>query len=178
MAKRQYKTITVHNHPRATSNDQVLEHIVVAEQKLGRMLNPGETVHHIDGNKLNNSPDNLMVFATNGDHTSFHNGVEIYQDGDVWRAVHNELQCDFCGKIFYTNNQRRLNKSKHYCSVPCVARANRKTAETEDMVAMLFKENGNFTKVSLMFNVTDVAIKHRLQHAGLPFHSRDYKQKQ
>jgi len=38
-------------------------HRVVAEEKLGRPLRPGEIVHHIDGNKRNDSPDNLIVMS-------------------------------------------------------------------------------------------------------------------
>lgn len=34
-------------------------HRVVAEQKLGRPLRPGEVVHHLDGNPRNNDPQNL-----------------------------------------------------------------------------------------------------------------------
>ena len=48
------------------------EHRVVAEQMLGRKLKPGEVVHHIDGNKRNNSPDNLMVFSSQADHARYH----------------------------------------------------------------------------------------------------------
>lgn len=33
----------------------------VAEQKLGRPLQPLEIVHHIDGDSSNNNPDNLLV---------------------------------------------------------------------------------------------------------------------
>ena len=48
------------------------EHRVVAEQMLGRPLRPGEVVHHIDGNKRNNSPENLMVFESQAEHVRWH----------------------------------------------------------------------------------------------------------
>lgn len=39
------------------------QHRVVAEKTLGRALALGEIVHHIDGNKKNNAPENLMVMT-------------------------------------------------------------------------------------------------------------------
>lgn len=47
-------------------------HRIVAEQMLGRPLKPGEVVHHIDGNKRNNAPENLMVFKSQKEHAAFH----------------------------------------------------------------------------------------------------------
>ena len=47
------------------------EHRVIAEQKIGRPLVRGEIVHHIDGNKHNNAPDNLQVM-TQADHLRHH----------------------------------------------------------------------------------------------------------
>ena len=46
-------------------------HRVVAEEMLGRKLLLGEIVHHKDGDKWNNSPDNLEVM-TQAEHARIH----------------------------------------------------------------------------------------------------------
>jgi len=48
-----------------------LEHQVVMENVLGRPLQPGEVVHHIDHNKANNAPDNLLL-TTQAEHIREH----------------------------------------------------------------------------------------------------------
>lgn len=48
-----------------------LEHQVVMERVLGRPLQPGEVVHHIDENKGNNDPSNLML-TTQAEHIREH----------------------------------------------------------------------------------------------------------
>lgn len=47
---------------------RIYEHRLVIEQKLGRYLQPGEVVDHLDSLHLHNHPDNLRVFASNSDH--------------------------------------------------------------------------------------------------------------
>jgi hypothetical protein len=42
----------------------VAEHRLVMAQKLGRVLEQWEHVHHIDGNKTNNHPDNLEIVSS------------------------------------------------------------------------------------------------------------------
>ncbi len=68
---RGYIYIHAPDHPRS-SNGYVFEHILVAEKKLGRHLWPGETVHHINGDKGDNNAENIEVFATASEHTAYH----------------------------------------------------------------------------------------------------------
>lgn len=56
------------DHPHRTKAGYVREHRLVMETVLGRFLEPGEVVDHIDGDPQNNSPENLRVFASNGEH--------------------------------------------------------------------------------------------------------------
>ena len=76
MSKAKYLREFAPDHPKANNYGYVYTHVLAAEKKLGRPLNPGECVHHLDENKHNNELDNLIVFKTKADHTAFHNGVE------------------------------------------------------------------------------------------------------
>lgn len=46
----------------------VMEHRWVMEKVIGRTLTRTERVHHIDGDRANNAPDNLLLFASQEDH--------------------------------------------------------------------------------------------------------------
>lgn len=56
------------NHPHRTRAGYVREHRLVMERILGRYLLPTEVMDHIDGNRSNNDPANLRVFASNREH--------------------------------------------------------------------------------------------------------------
>lgn len=66
-------------HPRACLCSYgfhgVYEHVLVAElYVLGRLLQDGEVVHHLDSNRSNNSPDNLLVLYRSM-HTKLHTWI-------------------------------------------------------------------------------------------------------
>lgn len=81
-------------HPKAYNmGEYVYAHILAAEQKLGRPLNDGETVHHIDFDGWNNNPDNLMIFLSNSDHIRYHHMLihpdryKLICSNQVWKTI-------------------------------------------------------------------------------------------
>lgn len=60
------------DHPEANARGYVWRARVVAEQTIGRPLQPEEVVHHIDGDETNDAPENLMVFPNQAEHARHH----------------------------------------------------------------------------------------------------------
>lgn len=72
LSQQGYKLVKApHGHPYATASGYIREHRLVMERQLGRILAPAEVVHHVNGDKMDNRPDNLEIM-TLAAHTSLH----------------------------------------------------------------------------------------------------------
>ena len=60
--KRGYLMVWAPEHPRTGNGSYVFEHVLVMEEILGRLLLPGENVHHRNGVKDDNRPENLELW--------------------------------------------------------------------------------------------------------------------
>lgn len=108
-----YEVVFCPDHPRAWSTGYVYVHTIIAEYKLGRLLKPGEIVHHKDGNRKNNVPWNIEI-SNRSKHARNHGKLK-----GLTVAV---IICPTCGKLFEKEKrQTHLIKGGKYtfCSRKC-----------------------------------------------------------
>ena len=87
---RGYVFVKMSQHPHKNANGKVAEHRLVMEKMIGRFLLPNEFVHHQNGIKNDNRPENLKYFKTARQHFDYLQGRLQYlekciEDGKlVW----------------------------------------------------------------------------------------------
>lgn len=87
------------DHHLADVRGYAYEHRLVAEQKLGRRLLPGEIAHHIDENKENNAPENIEVLASRSAHMTEHRSQDSNLQLPDEKNTEKECECG-CGSVF------------------------------------------------------------------------------
>ena len=91
-----YKLIMMKGHHEADAVGYVREHRLVAEQMIGRPIGPDEIVHHINGDKLDNSQSNLQVM-TKSEHNKLHHTGKKGRDKDIGKRKRRseEIVCSY-----------------------------------------------------------------------------------
>lgn len=161
-----YNMIYMPQHHRANKEGFVYEHIVVAEEKLGRLLYDDEVVHHINHIRNDNNPDNLMVFATNSDHSRFHKTGLCKLEGDHYIGLDNLKKCSICGKKVNSNQN-------DYCSHECYNIANRRAIRPSKEELEKLIHTYPFTQIGKMYGLSDNAIRKWCKSYNLPYKKKD-----
>lgn len=91
ISKGKYNYVLLPEHPNATKHGYVLEHRVIVENNIGRLLKKNEFVHHINGKTKDNRFENLSI-VLDSEHAKNH----MYAQG--MRMV--RLKCPECGVFF------------------------------------------------------------------------------
>jgi len=155
------------DHPNKMSNGYIYEHILIAEEKLGRYLTDEETVHHLDNDGFNNSPDNLLIFASNAEHTAYHKGRPYYLDENGIAHVSIGKRCSSCGKVI--SNDAEFCRDCYKLQRHIVEWPNR------EELKLLVREK-SFIKIGKMYGVSDNAIKKWCDSFNIPRRKKDILQ--
>lgn len=102
-----YPAVYHPEHEMSNEAGIVYIHRLVVSEHIGRCLESGEHVHHIDGDLWNWSLENLKVL-TPSEHAKIHHGNE-----PVLRF------CNRCGEEITVTRQERKNRGNVYCNRTC-----------------------------------------------------------
>jgi len=102
--------VRVPNHPRAYSEGYIFRSIIAYELYHNTKVPLSMDVHHKDGNRLNDSKENLVLIK-HSEHSSLHN---------VKRRVDIPRVCKHCGKEFLIKRWRLKDTTRGiFCTKKC-----------------------------------------------------------
>ena len=191
-----YPAVYMPKHPQSNDSGMVYVHILQAELILSRHLRNGEVVHHIDKNKLNFNLDNLMIFASESDHSRYHRALDENKDfvlistSNVYRCVvgtglirqclsahglqeHIPAQkraiCPQCGSWMSTNATVCVACYKHDKRIKSAR------PDKSELIRQLHMHK-NFVQVGKNYGVSDAAVRKWCRYYGLPDKTRTWKE--
>lgn len=148
-------------HPTANGAGKVLEHVYVMYKHIGRTLEKGECVHHIDRDRTNNNIENLQLM-TQSEHMTLHKREDAgFEEED--------RSCGFCGVTFTTSKR----SSQVFCSAHCCTLKSRSfEISREDLYDLVWKYPT--VAVAKILGVSDVAVSKRCKRLSVPKPPRGY----
>jgi len=159
-----YRFIRDPFHPNSRKNGYVAEAHLVMSEYLGRPINTKtEVVHHINGNKIDNRLENLVVIKRT-EHPKIH---FTGSNSPVWKEKIPKT-CPTCGKKFiasYGNHKRN-----RYCSRKCITKSGGKkytphVSQNEiKIVKALSKEGFGVMKIARITTIERHTVSRILKH--------------
>lgn len=154
-----------------SANGETKEHLVhrLVASAFIENCNRQPEVNHKNHIRSDNRVSNLEWCSHLGnmvDSALFHNGN--YKDS---HNENNTNKCIDCGmEVKYGSTRCRECEGKYRAS------KNKNSLSKESIINSLKKHNGNFTRASKEFGMTDNALRKWCKKYGLPTHSKEWKQ--
>ena len=105
-----YQARRIANHINASKNGYVYEHRLVMSAVLGRNLLKNEIVHHLDGDKHNNKPENLLIHQSIASHKSEHRKANNTLKNPLEENIEINCACGCGERLMKYDNAGRLRK--------------------------------------------------------------------
>jgi len=152
------------DHPNSSKSGHpgyVYKHRLIASKIIGRPLTKDEVVHHIDGNKQNNSPENLMVL-TQSQHSKLH---AFIRKGDPSPYSHiNDVvetrHCSSCGRSMYQKAKGNL------CSA-CIRQKLKEKSPSKEELEEVLKRDNSLAAIDRRYNVTSTSVRRWIRKYNL-----------
>ena len=148
--------------PYANSQGKVYQHHEVMCNHIGRTLEPGECVHHIDRDRANNDLSNLMLL-TNSEH------AQLHAKEDMRALTRKQYTCEHCANIFEAPER----DNRRFCSKSCAASSRKKFNPSKEELTKLIWDMPT-TEVAKLFGVSDNAVAKRCKTLGISKPPRGY----
>ena len=148
-------------------NGYVYEHRYVAEQMLGRELTESEIVHHLDCNKKNNDPSNLVVLVDKSSHMKLHCWIDSgcgvhhsYVPKESTFFGKGKPKCLMCDNIVTDNDNV-------FCSTVCYykSKTHDEKPDKESLIKLI--ESMGYVQVGRLYKISDNAVRKWVKGYGL-----------
>lgn len=156
----------------------VYEHILVAEDTIKRRLMPDEEVHHLDLNRSNNSPGNLIVLSSEA-HVKLHAWLRCGAPiADINVSLKKKVKTYVKGSVIYAEKKNRcanekcdspIRKNLKFCSPECSAISSRSEFSSCDLKLLkrMIRKGTSWVQIGRLFNKSDNGMRKIARRYGL-----------